>query len=58
MMLSVDEAIRSAVVDVLLLRERWQSGVAYNPLSARTARIPIPSMRPCAPGLRCTAAGC
>ena len=42
MMLSVDEAIRSAVVDVLLLRERWQSGVAYNPLSARTAQDPYP----------------
>ena len=42
MMLSVGEAIRSAVVDVLLLRERWQSGVAYNPLSARTAQDPYP----------------
>ena len=39
---SLGDAIRSAVVDVLLLRERWESGVAYNPLSARMARDPYP----------------
>lgn len=38
----VAEAIRSAAVEALLLRERWESGVAYNPLSARTARDPYP----------------
>ena len=36
------EAIRSAVVEALLLRERWESGVAYNPLSARTVQDPYP----------------
>ena len=58
MRFSVGQTIRSAIVDAALLRERWQSGVTYNPLSARTARIPIRSMQPCAPGIRCTAAGC
>ena len=41
-MLSVGDAIRSAVAGALLLRERWESGVAYNPLSARTAQDPYP----------------
>ena len=36
------EAIRSAVAGVLLLPDRWESGVAYNPLSARTAQDPYP----------------
>ena len=40
--LSVDELIRFAVAQVGLLRERWQSGVAYNPLSARMAEDPYP----------------
>ena len=40
--LSVRLAIRSAVVEAILMWERWQSGVAYNPLSARTAQNPYP----------------
>ena len=42
-MLSVGEAVRSAFVSALLLRERWESGVAYNPLSSRTAQDPYPA---------------
>ena len=42
-MLSVGEAIRSAAIRAVILRERWQSGVAYDPLSARTARDPYPA---------------
>ena len=41
-MRSVSAAIRSAAVEALLLRERWESGTAYNPLSARMARDPYP----------------
>ena len=41
-MLSVGDAIRSAVVEALFLRERWESGVAYNLQSARTAQDPCP----------------
>ena len=36
------QAIRSVVVGSMLARERWQSGVAYNPLSAQTAQDPYP----------------
>ena len=43
MILPVGEAIRSAVIKAVILRERWQSGVAYDPLSARTARDPYPA---------------
>ena len=32
----------AALGEALSLRERWESGVAYNPLSARTARNPYP----------------
>ena len=35
-------ALRRAVVGVLVAPERWRSGVAYNPLSARMARDPYP----------------
>ena len=35
-------AIRSALACPVLLRERWHSGVAYNPLSARMAQDPYP----------------
>ena len=38
----VVERLRSAMVDLLLLSERRRSGVAYNPLSARTAQDPYP----------------
>ena len=33
---------RSLAVGILLMRERWQSGVAYNPLSAEVAENPYP----------------
>ena len=36
-------AIRSLAVNALLLRERWESGVGYNPLSAATAQDPYPA---------------
>ncbi len=39
---SLSEAIRSVMAGAMLLRERWQSGVAYNPLSARMAQDPYP----------------
>ena len=39
---SIDQAMRSAIATAALLRERWQSGVAYNPLSARMAQDPYP----------------
>ena len=39
---SVLSAIRSVTASAVALRERWQSGVAYNPLSARTAQDPYP----------------
>ena len=41
-MLSFGEAMRSAVAGAVLLRERLQSGVSYNPLSSRTAQDPYP----------------
>ena len=41
--LSAGEAIRSAVIKAVILRERMQSGVAYDPLSARTTRDPYPA---------------
>ena len=42
MALSLGRVARSVAVGALLARERWQSGVAYNPLSARVARDPYP----------------
>lgn len=42
-MFSIGEAIRSAVIRAVILRERSQSGVAYDPLSARTTRNPYPA---------------
>ena len=42
MALSLGRVVRSVAVGALLARERWQSGVAYNPLSARVARDPYP----------------
>ncbi len=41
-MLSIQKVIRSVVVGAMLARERWQSGVAYNPLSRQTAQDPYP----------------
>ena len=40
MTLSLGEALRPVLACPVLLRERWQSGVAYNPLSARMAQDP------------------
>ena len=40
MMVSMRHAIRSVIVNAVLVRERWQSGAAYNPLSARTVQDP------------------
>ena len=42
-MLWMRQAIRSVVVGSMLARERWQSGVAFNPLSTRTAQDPYPT---------------
>ena len=36
-------ALRSALASPILLRERWRSGIVYNPLSARMAQNPYPS---------------
>ena len=36
------QAIKTVVMGSMLARERWQSGVAYNPLSAATAQDPYP----------------
>ena len=41
-MRSVGEAIRPAIAGAMTLRERWRSGVGYNPLSDRTAQDPYP----------------
>ncbi len=41
--MAMREAIRSLVVGALLLRERWRSGVSYNPLSAEMAQDPYPT---------------
>ena len=40
--MALSGAIRSLVIDTLLVRERWQSGIAYNPLSASMAQDPYP----------------
>ena len=41
-MVPCGEAIRSVVAGAALLAEPWESGVAYNPLSARTVQDPYP----------------
>jgi cytochrome P450 len=43
MMRAMRQAIRSVVANAVLVRERWQSGVAYNPLSSRMAQDPYPA---------------
>ena len=43
MALSLRQALRSAMINTVLLGERWRSGVAYNPLSAQMAQNPYPS---------------
>ena len=42
-MLWMRQAIRSVLVGSMLARERWQSGVAFNPLSTETAQDPYPT---------------
>ena len=41
--MAMRDAMRSLAVNALLLRERWQSGVSYNPLSAEMAQDPYPT---------------
>ena len=41
-MSSIARMIRSATIRTVLLRERWQSGVVYNPLSPEMAQDPYP----------------
>ena len=41
-MRSFGEAIRPAIAGATALRERWRSGVSYNPLSVRTVQDPYP----------------
>ena len=36
------QALRSVAINAVLVRERWQSAVVYNPLSARMAQDPYP----------------
>ena len=36
------QAFRSLAINAVLMRERWQSGVAYNPLSERMFQDPYP----------------
>jgi len=43
MMAWAQRAIRSVVVGSMLARERWQSGIAYNPLSKQFAQNPYPT---------------
>ena len=40
--MALRQAIRSVAINAVLVRERWQSGVAYNPLSGRMAQDPYP----------------
>ena len=42
-MMAMRDAIRSVAVGTLLMRERWQSGVSYNPLSSEMAQDPYPT---------------
>ena len=41
-MVPIGQTLRFAIASAALLRERWHSGVAYNPLSARMAQDPYP----------------
>ena len=40
--MALGKVIRSLVINTLLVRERWGSGAAYNPLSAQMAQDPYP----------------
>ena len=41
--MAMRDAIRWVAVGTLLMRERWQSGVSYNPLSSEMAQDPYPT---------------
>ena len=41
-MRSIGETIRRAMAGAMALRERWRSGIGYNPLSARMVQDPYP----------------
>lgn len=41
--MAMREAMRALAVNALLARERWESGVSYNPLSAEMAQDPYPA---------------
>ena len=41
--MSLRNAVRSLVINTVLVRELMQSGVAYNPTSARLAQDPYPT---------------
>ena len=43
MPLSLRRALRSVIINTVLMGERWRSGVAYNPLSAQMAQNPYPT---------------
>ena len=40
--MALQETIRSAAIKTALLRERWQNGTVYNPVSARMTQDPYP----------------
>ena len=42
-MMAMRDVMRSVAVGALLMRERWQSGVSYNPLSPEVAQDPYPT---------------
>ena len=42
MTLAIRSAIWTVAARTMLLRERWESGVAYNPLSSGTVQNPYP----------------
>ena len=41
--MALRDAIRSLAINTLLIRERWQCGTVYNPLSADVAQDPYPT---------------
>ena len=41
--MALREAIRSVVINALLVPERWRSGVVYNPISPEMAQDPYPA---------------
>ena len=55
--MSLRNAVRSLVINTVLVRERVQSGVAYNPMSSRLAQDPYPVYARLRERDPCTAAG-